>query len=282
LLVSFGLAALGSPVLADPMTTFTVTDLGTGTPTFGTGANGGIVVAGNGQTAYPFPMAQDTALSQPGLLSSQFPIVAAAPVNDPSAYGSPTNAYSTPLSAITNGQGTFVAIDAYGVYGHMGEAVVYSVSRNADGTWDAPTTLWSGGEQSSGTPQPGQASITGINSLGQVLGTGTLQAVTGSTGLVQPYLYDPNTHSLLDLYSLNVLQAGGWSNLQPIAIDDQGRILLEASANPTSGDRSAHTLLLIPQGASSDPVAAPEPGALALAIVMIATLTLRRALHGRA
>jgi hypothetical protein len=269
------LAALSRAVQADPLTTFTLTDLGTGTPTFASEANGGVVIAGNGQMVYPFQLAQDTRLDPQQLLSSHIPMLDPAPVNDPNTYHDPIRAYSTPLSAFTNGQGTYVAIDAYGVYGHRGSADVYSVKRNPDGTWGNPTAMWSGGDQFDGLPSPALASITGINKLNEVLGMGS----GGGFSWPQTYLYELNSRTLLNLGDLNVLQSGGWNNLRPIAIDDQGRILLQASLNPVMGDRHQHTLLLTPEGVSSDPLAvpAPEPGPLALAVLTITAQALRRA-----
>lgn len=272
---------LGEAARADALTNFTVTDLGAGTPTFSTGANGGIVTVGNGATAYSFLPDTGTALNAAQVGVSQIPVVAGAPIGDPNTYGDPSLAYSMPVAATTNGQGTYVAIDASGVYGHMGSAEVYSVQQNANGSWTNPVALWSGGEQSSGMPGTGQASIVGINKLGEVLGSGSLNAVTSSTSLSQPYLYNLNTNTLLDLYSVGALQAGGWNNLVPIAIDDQGRILLEASPNPTSGDGSVHTLLLTPEGVSPDAFSVPEPGTLAMAVMTIAAVAWRRALRRR-
>lgn len=275
------LAAPSPTVQADPLTTFTLSDLGSGVPSFANGPNGGVVIAGNGQATYPFQISQDTSVATKQLLSSHIPTIDAAPVNDPSTYGNPLNAYSTPLNAITNGQGTYVAIDAYGVNGHMGQAEVYSVQQNPNGTWGTPTALWSGGEQFSGSASAAMASITGINKLNEVLGVGSDGSVGGS-GLPQTYLYNLNTSSLLDLSTLGVLTSGGWSNIQPIAIDDQGRILLQAMPAPTTGLTSEQTLLLTPASVSPDEFAAPEPGTLTLAFVAIAALAARRAVRLRA
>jgi hypothetical protein len=280
--ISF-LVVLVGPVQADPLTTFTLTDLGPGTPTFATGANGdGIVIAGNGQTAYSFQMTQDASLTEKQLLSGNVPVAVAAPVSDPETYGNPANAYSVPFSASTNGQGTLVVVGAYGVYGHGGQSDVYAVQQNPNGTWGTPTELWSGDVQYSGQPGPGFTSITGINKLNEVLGVGSGIVPYGPLTPVA-YLYNLNTNSVLNLLSLNVIAAGGWSDLQPIAIDNQGRILLEASPSPTSGQTSEQFLLLTPEGVSSTPlqVPAPEPGPLALAVLTMGGLALRRAVCSR-
>jgi hypothetical protein len=163
-----------------------------------------------------------------------------------------------------------------------GTSEVYDVTKNPDGSWSNPTTLWSGGTQYSGSPDPGMSSITGVNKLNEILGAGVDPTISGGA-LPQTYLYNANTNSLLNLSTLAVLQSSGWINVMPIAIDDQGRILLEAAPPPTSGSGPEHTLLLTPQGVSSDPleVPAPEPGGLAIAVVAAAALALRRAARSR-
>jgi hypothetical protein len=280
------LAASSSDAKADPLTTFTLTDLGAGTPVIESGSNGGVVIAGNGQTAYPFLVSQGLSVSYQQLSSSHMPLIAQAPISNPDADWNPLNVYSMPLNTITDGNGTYVAIDAYGVNGHMGQAEVYSVRQNSDGTWGTPIALWSGGEQFSGSASAAQASLTGINKLGEVLGVGADGFLGSGSGVPQTYLYNLNTQSLLNLGTLAVLTSGGWNNLRPIAIDNQGRILLEGPPNPAAGDPLAHPhgLLLTPEGVSSTPlmVPTPEPGALALAAVTLAALALRKAVRARA
>jgi hypothetical protein len=277
------LGLLHSAAQADPLTTFTVTDLGPGMPTFATGANGGIAIAGNGQTAYPFQLAQDTTYSSTSSLAPGFPLVTSPPPTySPGAYGDPNFVYSTVLNPImTNGNGLYVATDASGVYGHVGTSEVYEVTKNPDGSWSTPTGLWSGGTTYSGNPDAGMSLITGINKLNEILGAGVSPTISGGA-LPQTYLYNANTNSLLNLSTLAVLQSSGWINVMPIAIDDQGRILLEAAPPPTSGSGPEHTLLLTPQGVSSDPleVPAPEPSGLAIAVAA-AALALRRAIQSR-
>ncbi len=268
---------------ADPLTTFTLTDLGPGNPTF---AAGGIVIAGDGQTAYAFRRTQDTSFTTPQSFPANFPLLTPppSPYTSPDAYGDPLNVYSTVLgSVVSNGDGLYVAIDASGVAGHQGTSEVYGVTQNPGGTWGAPTGMWTGGSQFNGEASPGLASITGVNKLNEVLGVGADPTATNGAGLPQTYLYNAGTNSLLNLATLGVLQAGGWNNIMPVAIDDQGRILLEAGAPPTSGSTAEHFLLLTPQGVSSDPleVPAPEPGGLAIAVVAAAALALRRAIRSR-
>ena len=230
-------------------------------------------------------MTQDTSFSSTQSLAADFPLLnPPPPITSTGAYDNPLNVYSSVLNPITtNGNGLYVAIDASGVAGHQGTSEVYDVKQNADGTWSSPTGMWTGGTQFNGEPSAGLASITGINKLNEVLGVGADPTATNGAGLPQTYLYNANTNSLLNLATLGVLQAGGWNNIMPVAIDDQGRILLEASPPPTAGSGPEHTLLLTPQGVSSDPleVPAPEPGGLALAVVTVAALAVRRAMRNR-
>ncbi len=271
------LCGLSSSSQADPLINFAVTDLGPGTPTFADGANGGVVIAGNGLTAYPFQRAQDTSLDPQQLLSSGFPLFKQAPTWDPDTYGNPANAYSMLTSTMKNSNGIIVGIDDSGVDGHYGSTDVYSINQGPSGGWGPATYMWSGGSTRSEFGEP-VATITGINALNEVLGSGLGQGYPAAYS-PQAFLYNLNTNSLLDLNTLSAIQAGGWNSISPIAIDDQGRILLTVS--PLTGPD--HTLLLTPEGVSSNPLAvpAPEPAPLALAVVTIAALALRRAVRGR-
>ena len=278
------LCSAAATAQADPLTTFTLTDLGSGSPSFASAADGrGIVLAPNGQAAYPFQQAQATTLDSQQLLASHFPLTnTPPPIDAPGAYGNPANVYSTLLAPSTNGDGIYVAIDAFGVYGHEGASDAYYVKQSPNGTWGTPVGMWTGAMQYQGLITPGQSSIAGINKLNEVLGVGSDGSPNG-LGWAQTYLYNINSNTLTNLGTLSVLTAGGWNNIRPIAIDDQGRILLEGFENPATGDRSAHTLLLTPQGVSSSAqeLAAPEPGALALAGSIIAALAVRRAVRSR-
>jgi hypothetical protein len=274
------LCILSSLSRADPLTNLTLIDLGTGTPTFAMGANGGIVIAGSGLTAYPFQKAQDTSPDPKKLLSTGFPLPDRAPTQDPMTYGDPSRAYGILSNAHANGNGVVVGIEATGVAGHYGSSDVYFSQQAPDGSWGAPTHMWTGGPPSfMGLNWEPIASITGINAKDEVLGSGTAQNAAGPFVHQTALLYNLDTKSLLDLSTLAVLEAGRWNTLSPIAIDDRGRILLTGS--PLTGPD--HTLLLTPEGVSSDPLAvpAPEPGALAFAVLTITALTLRRAARSR-
>jgi hypothetical protein len=189
--------------------------------------------------------------------------------------------YSSVLAPIANGAGTYVAFDATGVDGHLGSAVAYYVKQNVDGSWDSPTAMWSSDVTSSGSPSTGQAHVTALNKLNEVLGSGFYSSEVGAPqAFPHTFLYNINTHNLIDINALPAMTAGSWGNAVPIALDDQGRILVESEPTPPGKPwATPHFLLLTPQGVSSDPLAvpAPEPGPLALAAMTLAALALRRA-----
>jgi hypothetical protein len=101
--------------------------------------------------------------------------------------------------------------------------------------------------------------LAGLNSANQTL-LGTSYPNVQYDALV----YNAVTHTLTDLGSLlrgNL--ASSYVNPVPIAIDDQGRILLRVGVFP---GKTFDTLLLTPEGVSSDPLplSTPEPGTLAI------------------
>jgi len=115
-----------------------------------------------------------------------------------------------------------------------------------------------------------------LNKVGQIL-LGTSNPYTQYDALV----YNVNTHTLTDLAS--VIQAPGvltsYSNFNPFAIDDDGRILLRAANDDKTN--TFDTLLLTPAGVSSQPIplTTPEPGTLAMwgiIAVVVATRTATR------
>ena len=107
--------------------------------------------------------------------------------------------------------------------------------------------------------------------MNQVLGSVELDPA----GLApyQAVLYKIGTHSLINLSDYLLPQ--GYHDLHPLAIDDQGRILLWAAEGFNSAE---YTLLLTPAGVTSDPIplATPEPGSLAVMAVAMAGLAVHR------
>ena len=138
-------------------------------------------------------------------------------------------------------------------------------------TWTQPVSLWSGIEQPQG-PNPGGTTIDGINKLNQVIGT--MAVTTGSALTSNAVLYNINTGTLTNLSSLPAWS--GFLNIQPIAIDDQGRILVQGSPVPGSGYQTEQTLLLTPAGLPINFTPVPEPGSLAVMALAIAAFAAHR------
>ena len=235
------------------------------------GAVGGgqISSVSNGQTAYSFSFTPAMPLTSSQVSATDFPIAVSAPVQSPLTYGNPLNAYSMVVSPLVNAKGTAVAIDSAGVFGHFGSETAYSVQRNADGSWGHPSVIWYGTQVQGEGPNIGGVTIAGINSQNQVVGT---MSVLASYPLNYAVMYDINTHTLTNLSTLPAL--AGYLNALPVAIDDNGRILVEAS--PVAGGPE-QALLLTPAGVSSDPLAvpAPEPGSFAVMALAIAAFALK-------
>jgi hypothetical protein len=276
------LSLWGASAQADPLTIpgYTVTDLGPGTPTFSTGANGnGLLNAPSGQI-YAFPQTPNSALTPGQGIMANFPLDVAAPINGPGTNGNPANAFAIVQNATMTANGTVVATEDYGVNGHWSEGVAYAVQLNANGSWGSPVTLWSGNQQEPDSRYSNV--ITAVNNLGQVLGSMGISA-SGGYG-TDAMLYNVNTHTTTDLSHLlsSAESSGLWpvtyNDLSPIAIDAAGRILLSAGRfDPTIGG-SETNLLLTPDGLSAAPleVPAPEPSTLVFALLAIAGVAAQR------
>ncbi len=91
------------------------------------------------------------------------------------------------------------------------------------------------------------------------------------------------TRSMIVLSQINnpnPLSPTAYVDLRPLALDDDGRILLNADRFDVATRQVTNTnLLLTPDGLSAAPleVAAPEPGALAVMIAAIAGFVVHRA-----
>jgi hypothetical protein len=82
-------------------------------------------------------------------------------------------------------------------------------------------------------------------------------------------VYNLGTHALNDLDQLPQFSSGTYSNLRPLAIDNEGQVLVIADSSPSTGGIT-ETLLLTPSG---DPVVtAPEPGACATWTLVVGAL----------
>jgi hypothetical protein len=279
-LVILGFAAASAQ--ADPITIpgYTVTDLGTVTPTIATGANGsGVLNATNGQV-YAFPQTPNSVLPSGLGHMPNLPLPFSAPVNDPNTYGNPANAFAYVQSAVMNANGVVAAVESSGVGGHYGIDTAFVVQMNSNGSWSLPIQIWQGNPQFLSVPPvfPGNL-VVGINNLNQILGS---MGTGGQDNSTDAMLYNVNSHAVTDLSTQ--LLAVGYNNLQPLALDDDGRILLSA----TSFSQSLHSLttdnlLLIPDDLSSAPLEfpAPEPGTLAIALLAISGFAVHRIRNNR-
>jgi hypothetical protein len=261
---------------ADPITIpgYTVTDLGPTAPTFATDSNGnGVLNATNGQI-YAFPQTANTVLaSGPGNIS-HLPLPISAPINDPNTYGNPAYAFAYVQSAVMNANGVVAAIEASGVTGHYAIVTAFVVQHNSNGSWSSPIELWQGSEQFFSVP-PAHSGIllVGINNLNQILGFRSF----GGPMSADTALYNVDSHSLTDLSAQ--LSTAGFSNVQPLALDDDGRILVNATSfSPMLNFLTTDNLLLTPDGLTSAPleVPAPEPGTLAIGLLAIAGFVAHR------
>jgi hypothetical protein len=271
--LSFGPAVKSAQ--AEPLTIpgYTVTDLGPGTPTLSTDANGnGVLNAPNGQI-YAFPQTPNTVLTPGQGVMANFPLSVTAPTNDPNTYGNPANAFAYVQSAVMNANGVVVATENFGVDGHWGYSFAFAVQLNANGSWGSPVALWTGNQEygvAEGFFYSGI--VTGISNLNQVLGSmGIAPTVTNDA-----MLYSANTHTLTDLSRLfSTAESSLWpftyNDFRPIALDDDGRILLSAGRFPPTNGATETNLLLTPDGLSPLPleVPAPEPGTLAVMLLAI-------------
>src|SRR5271157_53077 len=108
------------------------------------------------------------------------------------------------------------------------------------------------------------------------------------------YLYDTKTQALTNL--TNLINSTTWTNSTQLPtgeipnwslnlpyvtqLDNQGRILVQADQSYW-GIRGTHTLLLIPQGVSADPIPVPEPESWAVFAPLIGGWIAHKRLRSR-
>jgi hypothetical protein len=258
---------------ADPITIagYTVTDLGAGTPTFSTAGNGnGVLNAPDGQV-YAFSQTPNTALTPGQGIMASFPQLEPPPHDPSEDYGNPLYDYSRVTSAIMNSSGLVAAINDAGISGHTYTENEYLIQRNPDGTWGLPVLAYSSGVLFQGFS--GGFNIVGLSKTNEIL----IQN-DSTSNLNQALVYNLNTHTLTDLFSLLASAGLIYPGLTASAIDDNGQILLSAYPYPPSPGNQPTNLLLTPDGLSAAPleVPAPEPGALAVGLLAIAGFAAHR------
>ncbi|MGP0067099.1 MAG: hypothetical protein ACLQGP_26335 [Isosphaeraceae bacterium] len=301
----FGVAV--SKAQADSMTpSYSVTDLGSGTitataangstiaidPTFGYSGGGNQILSAdangspiasisNGQSTYAFNLSPATVLNPNQPSMANFPLIQPAPVDSPFTYGNPSYAFSTISSAIENANGIVVATDYAGVNGHYEQGEAYYVQQNPGGTWSLPVSMWSGNSLIFPMVAGGGMSVTGLNNLNQVLGTMGADPIHEIA--TDTVLYNINNHNLTDLSTYLLSLPQPYFDVSPLAIDDQGRILLSAVSFSDTTGFSQDTLLLTPDGVSSDPIVAstPEPGSWAVMALAMAAFAAHRIRESR-
>ena len=256
---------------ADPLTIpgYTVTDLGAGTPTFSTDANGnGLLNAPSGQV---FAFSQTTDTNAGPALMSTIPLLSGYSQSTYAGYQFPNNVWSYDGAATMNSNGlvagTFVAGVGDKFYTDQG----FYVQHNADGSWGQPMSFYQGNSQ----PAAGQVlfdfSIVGLTNTNQIL-FNTNSNVAGGTGAE---VFNINTHTLTNLVPL--LDNIGIIQPMALAIDNNGQVVVSSYVWSSSGDQLM-SYLLTPDGVSSAPleVPAPEPGTLAVMLLAIAGFAAHR------
>jgi hypothetical protein len=283
---SIALTMLTSTARADAISSYTVTDLGpagTGnatTPDYtlsNTGASGTLTTR-NG-TVYAFPRT-DNSVANPQSLLDTLPPLTNAPINDPLTHGNPNFAYSHfDLNGVfLNKEGVFAATDLTGVSGYVSESssIVDMATRQANGTFGPLTALWNSPNDGSSFQgwSDNSARVLDLNNAGQLLGADNSghNIDLASPGYRVFFVYDPHSGIKTEIASL---LPTGWGNGYPVALDDQGRILLYASTAENDWNNSS-LLLLTPAGLSSTPLPAPEPTTLATLAVAGFGLAIRR------
>jgi len=273
LLASLLATVLAVSAQADPITIpgYTVTNLGTGTPTFSTDSAGnGILTTASGQV-YAWQPTNNTVLTQAQIQAGNYPFGPNPYAYDNMTYGNPANAYQMVVGALENSNGLVAATIASGVSGHYGSDGVVPVQVGSDGAWSVLSGEgWGSNEQFSGGPTTVSGLLVGLNNLNEMLGN--MGVDPEHDFLTDPVVSKVGSNTLTDLATLlSANPQNTFGGFQALSLDADGRILLSAG---TIGPQTPQyvDLLLTPTGLSADPleVPAPEPGTLAIAVLAIA------------
>ncbi|APW60025.1 hypothetical protein [Paludisphaera borealis] len=255
---------------ASPTLSYNIVNLGPMTsdaPIYGEDPDGGLVFAVNG-AAWRFNPSSYSPIDTTGLPTT---LPTYSGFMD---YGNPDNDYHYLSKGYQNASGFTVYTESSGVYGH-------SVGQTVLNAGQAPFSVDSLAKTIGGTASipPGGGSyyrngpgfvVAGINSLNQVLFSNPgYYWPTGAT----VNLYDSRSGSVVDL-AQTIGYAYSPSLTIPLALDEQGRILLSL---PRSDGSGTDLLLLSPTDLPIGPVAIPEPSLIAFAACVAAGAVLRTA-----
>jgi hypothetical protein len=262
-LALIGLVA--SPALVRASSSFKVTDLGPGTPTYSADSGGQwIVTSAEGGRSFAFAPSTAVRALPPSESDALFGPSNPGDLNDLS------HQYHFIWGPITNDQGLAIATYVSGVYGHEATSWAVARERQADGSWGEPMQIATGMTLYTDGPSS-NLQFMGLNKLGQVL----LYQV-GTLG--DPYrpvatLFDPKSGST----DITSLAGTGWSYLRPMAIDDLGRILATGEYHDGDTSSAPHGLILTPTD-QPDPTPVPEPVPLLVFAVLagVAATRIRR------
>ena len=262
--VSLAVGLLGTGVRADGL--YTITNLGSGNITLNTAGGGSsvfnagsgpgpdsvyyatdqFVSVSNGQSTYSFVATPSSNLSIQAMnnIPSELP-------DGRYAYGS----YYQSGLINSNGAAVFIGQDHPTNNGESGiyDEAAYAAQRNSNGTWSQPVALGLNFSEVNAVAN-GSINVVGINPANQALIFTQYVNDYGNNA----YLYNFNTHTLTDLGALPAITTGLYGRLTPIAIDNQGQVLLEAYQFTDPGG-VPETLLLTPSGEPSNPLPTPEP-----------------------
>jgi hypothetical protein len=221
----------------------------------------------DGQTSYPFTFTPPTIVTSDPSIRNSIPLY--TPFNasfDSSKYL---------VNMAMNANGFVAAVEDVSSVGETYQGVAYFVQRNPDGSWGSPSGMWAGPFRDAFGPDNEGPTILGINKMNEAVGIMYDPSYPYSSNAA---LFNMNTGVLTNLSSLSILSK--YVYIYPLAIDDLGRILLEA--DPVS-DGPEQTLLLTPDGVSSDPIilSAPEPGSWAVMALAVAAFAAHRARERR-
>jgi hypothetical protein len=283
--VFFASAMIASTYGASSVPSYTVTDLGVGTPLISsTGADGTLTTSSG--TVYAFPRT-DNSVANPVLsLIPQLPALYNPYASTPSngSGGEDLHYYYREYTngpAFLNQNGVAVDTELDGVSGHINLAGsnVDTYQRQADGSF-APTPFGSGAYSPNNRDTGGIiATALDLNNRNQLLS----ETAGFGGGSPVPYQYpvfllaNLNTGTVTNLQDL--LPAGWHIDYGQMALDDQGRILVYAdqpSVYQSTGVFQEHALLLTPAGLTSNPIPAPEPTTFVMLAVVGIGLAVRR------